>query len=193
MTPSLPVVSPEERIARLERRLWREREARREAERIAEEGTRSLFEQQQRLELIQAVAAAANHMDDPADAFRFAVERICAHTGWPTGHVWMFPDDDPGGLLISSGVWHPLEAEDTPFRLQTRDMSFCSGVGLPGRVLSEARAIWAEDVTLEDNFPRADSARASGLRAGFAFPALIGDEVAAVLEFYQSRPVPPAP
>lgn len=183
--------TPEERIARLERRLAREREARREAERIAEEGTRSLFEQQRRLELIQAVAAAANHMDDPADAFRFAVDRICAHAGWPTGHVWMFPDDDPGGLLVSSGVWHPQEGEESVFRVQTRAMSFPRGVGLPGRVLDQGRAIWAEDVTLEENFPRAASARESGLRAGFAFPALIGDEVAAVLEFFQSRPAPP--
>lgn len=181
----------DERIARLERRLAREQEARREAERIAEEGTRSLFEQQRRLKLIQAVAAAANHMDAPADAFRFAVERICAHTGWPTGHVWMFPDDDPGGLLISSGVWHPQEAGESPFRVQTRGMSFARGVGLPGRVLEEGRAIWAEDVTVEANFPRAASARESGLRAGFAFPALISDEVAAVLEFFQSRPAPP--
>lgn len=185
--------TPEERIAALERRLARERQARREAERIAEEGTRGLFEQQRRLELIQAVAAAANYMDDPADAFRFAVDRICAHAGWPTGHVWMFPDDDPGGRLISSGVWHPQECEDTPFRMQTRGMSVPSGVGLPGRVLDEGRAVWAEDVTVEANFPRAASARESGLRAGFAFPALIGDEVAAVLEFFQSRPAPPDP
>ncbi len=191
LTPPPSEPAPEERIARLERRLAREREARREAERIAEEGTRGLFEQQRRLELIQAVAAAANHMDDPADAFRFAVDRICAHAGWPTGHVWMFPDDDPGGLLISSGVWHPQEGEDSPFRVQTRAMFFPRGVGLPGRVLDEGRAIWAEDVTVEANFPRAGSARESGLRAGFAFPALIGDEVAAVLEFFQSRPAPP--
>lgn len=193
LTAPPPEPTPEERIARLERRLAREREARREAERIAEGGTRSLFEQQRRLELIQAVAAAANHMEDPADAFRFAVERICDHAGWPTGHVWMFPDEDVSGLLVSSGVWHPLEAEDTPFRVQTRAMSFPRGVGLPGRVLDEARAIWAEDVTVEENFPRAASARESGLRAGFAFPALIGDEVAAVLEFFQRRPVPPDP
>lgn len=180
-----------ERIARLERRVARERQARRDAEIIAERGIGDLFEQQRRLALIQSVADAANRMDDPADAFRFALQQICGFTGWTTGHVWMFPDEDGDGALVSSHVWHPESDTDSPFHIQSRAMRFPIGLGLPGRVLESGRAIWVEDVTRDTNFPRAETALQSGLRGGFAFPALIGDEVAAVLEFFQTRPAPP--
>jgi hypothetical protein len=84
----LPADASSEEIRRLQRRLHRERAARIEAEAIAEAGTLRLFEHQRRLELTQAIATAANSMEDPLEAFRFAVERICAHSGFTMGHVW---------------------------------------------------------------------------------------------------------
>ena len=47
-------------VARLARQLARERAARQEAEAIAERSTRDLYEQQQRLILLQAMVVAAN-------------------------------------------------------------------------------------------------------------------------------------
>jgi hypothetical protein len=88
MIGDLPADASSEEIRRLQRRLDRERAARIEAEAIAESGTLRLFEHQRRLELTQAIATAANSMEDPLDAFRFAIERICAHSGFTTGHVW---------------------------------------------------------------------------------------------------------
>ncbi len=43
----------------------------------------------------------------------------------------------------------------------------------------------------DDNFPRAKSALDIGVRAGFAFPILIGREVVAVMEFFSERAIEP--
>jgi hypothetical protein len=52
--------SPEGKVAGLERRLRRERLARREVEEIAERTTRALYDKQQELRLLEAVVLATN-------------------------------------------------------------------------------------------------------------------------------------
>lgn len=183
----LPADASSEEIRRLQRRLDRERAARIEAEAIAEAGTRRLFEHQRRLELTQAIATAANSMEDPHEAFRFAVERICAHSGFTTGHVWTVDEASSPASLTSSGIWLTASPPDTAFALQTNTLRIGRGEGLPGRVFAAGRAIWTDDLTQEPDCPRVETARLSGMRAGFAFPALIGEEPVAVLEFFQSR------
>lgn len=175
-------------VRRLQRRLERERTARLEAEAIAEAGTRRLFEHQRHLELIQAIATAANSMEDPLDAYRFALERISEHSGFTLGHVWTVDEAVSPALLTSSGSWFPASPPATAFALQTSTLLLKRGEGLPGRAFATGRAIWTEDLTQEPDCPRTQTAQRSGIRAGFAFPALIGDEPVAVLEFFQSRP-----
>jgi len=183
----LPVDASSDEIRRLRRRLDRERAARLEAEAIAEAGTLRLFEHQRRLELTQAIATAANSMEDPLEAFRFAVERICAHSGFTLGHVWTVDEASSPASMTSSGIWFTALPPDTAFALQTATLRIGHGEGLPGRVLAAGRAVWTEDMTQEPDCPRVEAARLTGIRAGFAFPALIGEETVAVLEFFQSR------
>jgi signal transduction histidine kinase len=182
-----PADASSEEIRRLQRRLDRERAARIEAEAIAEAGTLRLFEHQRRLELTQAIATVANSMEDPLDAFRFAIEGICAHSGFTVGHVWTVDEASSPASMTSSGIWSAASPPDTAFALQTATLRIGSGEGLPGRVLAAGRAMWTEDLTHEPDCPRKETARLAGIRAGFAFPALIGEEPVAVLEFFQSR------
>ncbi len=64
-------------------------------------------------------------------------------------------------------------------------------IGLPGRVLSNSKPHWISDVTEDSGFLRASVASAVGIKAGFAFPVMIGTEVAAVLEFFSKEAVKP--
>ena len=77
--------TPQRRLDRLERRLVRERAARLEAEAIAEAGLRRAYLAQQRIELLQRVAAQANEAADTGEALRFAELRrqlrVVAHRG----------------------------------------------------------------------------------------------------------------
>ena len=50
---------------------------------------------------------------------------------------------------------------------------------------------WIEDVTKDPNFPRVQLAKNIDVKAAFAFPILVGSEVAAVLEFFAGEAVQP--
>ncbi len=68
---------------------------------------------------------------------------------------------------------------------------FNAGEGLPGRVIASGKPAWIIDVTKDSNFLRANLAKNIGVKAGFAFPILIGDEIVGVMEFFSSEAVEP--
>ena len=172
-------------LAKLQRRLDRERRSRAEAERIAEDGLRALYEKQNQLQLLEEIAVAASQAHSVREAMQFAVDRVCAFTGWPLGHVYLVSDDRTSTRMLTTDVWYsPEDNRFSKFREATEKREFPAGEGLPGRVLESGQTAWINDVTKDTNFPRRESARQAGLRAAFAFPVLSGNDVVAVLEFF---------
>jgi len=132
---------------------------------------------------LQKITTAANEAHSLDSALRIGLDEVCAFSGWPVGHVYKLAD----GILVPTGLWHL----DTPerfvaFKEATDAMSFAPGVGLPGRVLASGKSAWVTDVLNNPDFPRAEAARASDLRSGFAFPILARAETVAVLEFFST-------
>ncbi len=140
------------------------------------------------LQLNQAITRAANQATSVEEAMQIALDRVCAHTGWPVGHAYML--DESAGDLAPSAIWHLDDAQQfETFRSVTEATGFASGVGLPGRVLAGGEPVWIFDVTKDPNFRRAQLATEIGVRAGVAFPVLVGPSVAAVLEFFSAEAV----
>jgi signal transduction histidine kinase/CheY-like chemotaxis protein len=143
------------------------------------------------VKLLQEVAVAANKATTIEEAMQFALDRICAHTGWPVGHVYLRVADFTGELTPTT-LWHlenPQQFET--FRKVTETTHFALGVGLPGRVLVSKKPAWIIDVTKDPNFPRVKAATDIGVRAAFGFPVLAGTEVVAALEFFSDKAVEP--
>ena len=168
----------------------REREARAAAERIAEDGTRELYQRSRHLELLETVAAHANGCDDPFEVLALTLRQICEFCDWPVGHA-MAPAAEEGldnPVLVSTGHFHAGEtASYRVFETASRASRFSCGQGLPGRVWLTGEPVWVEDVFFDDNFPRLLAARACGLHAGFGLPVRLGAEVVMVLEFFSPR------
>ena len=189
----------EARVARLEARVGRERRARVEAESLGELGLRDLYERQREIELLAAVSAAANRARSEEEVLEFALERMCAHTGWSLGHVLKreMPSEEeavyagPGPWLVSTGCWYGAGPRHAALQTTTARCRFAPGVGLPGRVLATGAPVWAEDLSAAPCLPREGAAVGAGLRSGFAVPVLVGDEVGAVLEFFTETPTAP--
>jgi len=178
--------------AKLSRRLQRERKTRLAAEQIAETGLRELYEKQQQLQVLEKIAAAANQTASVEDALEFAIATICQYTGWMVGHAYVCEQEGPGTRLYPSSIWYLAKPERLQaFRDLTEKAELEFGVGLPGRVLATGTSGWIVDVSEDDNFPRAQVARLAGIRAGFAFPVLVGSDVTAVLEFFTDKAVEP--
>src|ERR1700729_1977073 len=131
MTPGPGVArrqSPEGTVQALERRLRRERLARREVEEIAERTTRALYDKQQELRLLEAVVLATNESSTAEGALHGAVDAVCAHTSWPVGHVYV---TGPSGHLAPTGIWHNESARRfAALRDVTEQTTFAEGTGL---------------------------------------------------------------
>ncbi len=147
-----------------------------------------MLEDQRLVQLLLAVATAANEADKPEQAFDVAIDRICAFTEWPVGHVYRVEEGRP----VSTQIWHLADPERfRAFQEATDAIPMGRGSGLPGRVYATGRPAWIADLGRDAQFMRAKHARAAGLQAGMAFPVLVGRRVAAVLEFFAVEPVPP--
>ena len=141
--------------------------------------------------LAKRVAIASNEARGADEAFQIVLECVCEFTKWPVGHVYV-PADDGSGDLAPTKLWHLDHPERFKvFKEVTEATRFAPGVGLPGRVLAAAKPAWIVDVTEDRNFPRAELAHDIGVRAGFGFPVLVGEEVVAVLEFFSEEAKPP--
>jgi len=148
-----------------------------------------LQRQNARLELLQAVAVASNAPIGAEEAMRIVLERVCEHTGWPVGHVWL-PE---GGELVPVELWVVEDPDRFPELVQvTRSTRFRPGVGLPGQVWATRRPAWIRDVQEDPDFIRREGvASRPEVHGAFAFPALVGDEVVAILEFFSPEPAEP--
>jgi len=158
-----------------------------------EKAAQTLLIKNEDLKLLQIVAQETNLATDVIEVLGVILEKICAHTDWPVGHVYL-PDEQDPTLLRPGNIWYLRE----PTRFQifkevTEATSFPLGIGLPGRVMECGKPAWIVDVTKDSNFPRAKLAKDLGVKAGFAFPVLVGAEVVAVLEFFSSDAIEPNP
>jgi len=51
-------------------------------------------------------------------------------------------------------------------------------------VLADRKPAWIPDITLDENFPRAQAAAREDLHGAFAFPITAGGELFGVIEFF---------
>ena len=141
-------------------------------------------------QLLQDVAIAANEARNLGDAMQTCLDKVCALTGWPVGHLYVRKKDSRE--LESTRIWRLQDpARFEPFRQVTDLTSFAEGIGLPGGVLATGKPIWVSDVSEVEHFLRAPVAKRVGIRSAFALPVLVGEEVVGVLEFFSLGRVEP--
>ena len=141
--------------------------------------------------LFKVIAIASNETRAIKDTLSFCIERVCKFAGWPLGHLYLAAEKPDSGL-VPTEIWHVGDpGKFDVFQKITGNTPLQAGVGLPGRVLASGEPEWIIDVTKDPNFPRARLAENIGVRAGFAFPILIGREVVGVMEFFSTKAVEP--
>src|SRR5258706_3206028 len=144
------------------------------------------------IQLLQSATAAANQSSTIENAAQICLDQICAHTGWPVGHVYLRANDSKQEL-ISPGIWHIEDnGRFAAFREISEGGSFDPGAGLLGRVLASGKPKWFVDLAADGPLPeRTHAAAQAGLRSGFGFPVLVEEKIIGVLEFYSVERVHP--
>ena len=83
------------------------------------------------VELLHKTAADANQAQDVDEAMRGCLDAVCAHTGWPVGHVYICPPEGTD-KLVPAKIWHLDDPKRfAAFKKVTEKTTFEHGVGLP--------------------------------------------------------------
>jgi PAS domain S-box-containing protein len=135
-----------------------------------------------RLALQYAITRIVSRSIDFVEGTHEILETVCESLGWQVGILWAVDHQDE--VLRCVDVWHNPTLDMHEFELTSRTRTFPLRVGLPGRIWESGKPAWVSNLKTDPNFPRAPFAEHCGLRTGFGFPILIGDEVIGVIEFF---------
>ncbi len=133
------------------------------------------------LDLVRAVALAANTSWDPADAFNVAVQAVCDHTAWPVGIAWLVEDDDEQDWLVPHAVHTGNDERFAPLVGALAPQSVHGGGVMTALVATASGgAAWR---LAGSDAPLAAEARACGLDASVAFCVIVDGAVHGILQF----------
>ncbi len=104
---------------------------------------------------------------------------------WKVGVCWII--DPHTSILRCLTTWHASTVAASEFENAIRQMTFPSGLGLPGRVWASGEPAWASDVHTESNFPRQRLVSSQDLHAAFAFPIRGTSGILGVIEFFSPQ------
>ena len=145
---------------------------------VISEATRA----KQRLQVQEAISRILAASPGVKEAASEVIQVLCERAGWDLGAIWNI--DRVTDQLHSIEVWHRPSVAAPQFEAATKDGSFASAEGLPGRVWRTAKAAWIPDVTTDNNFERAPAAIKEGLHSAFGFPIKLGDKTLGVIECF---------
>lgn len=137
-------------------------------------------------EVTRALAEAS----DFDEAVPRILRAVCEALGWEVGALWAL--DREAGVLRFVESWSAKGVDVREFEQLSRGRTFARGdSGLPARVWERGEPLWVEDIATNGSFPRSEAASREGLHGAFAFPATVGGETIAVLEFFSREVRPP--
>jgi len=137
------------------------------------------------VQLLHRLTSLANEASNTLEASRGFLREVCEYTGWPLGHVYLVEQDADCSRLVSSKCWYLADTERfRKFQDISERTEFKAGEGIPGRVLATGKPVWIEDISLDNNFLRAEVCAELGVCTSFALPVVVGLDVVAVLEFF---------
>ena len=180
--------SDAEELAQLVKRLDRHRRARKATDAISDHSTHALYESQQHLRLLQAVAIAANESSSLDDALLSAVDQICVELGWPVGHAYLTITR----ILALSDIWYIADLQRfAAFRQSIEGTLFAPGTGAAAEAIARGKPFWSGDLDALLPGPVAEAASAAGLKSSLAVPVIGPEGAVAVLEFFAEQETEP--
>lgn len=140
---------------------------------------------EQRLALQYAITRILSRSIDFVEGTHEILQTVCESLGWQVGVLWAV--DHQAEVLRCIDFWHRPLLKVDGFESISRSSTFARTVGLPGRIWKNGQPAWIPNLSKDSNFPRASFAEQAGLRGGFGFPVLLGEEVVGVMEFFSQE------
>lgn len=135
-----------------------------------------------RLALQYAVTKILSESLDLTQSAQEILQAACESLDWAVGALWKV--DRQTQTMRCVHMCHVTPLATPEFDQLTQSIAFKQGVGLPGRIWELGKPTWINNVSADNNFPRASVAIREGLQGAFGFPILLGNEVWGAIEFF---------
>jgi PAS domain S-box-containing protein len=135
-----------------------------------------------RLALQYAVTRILSESLDLTQSAQEILQAACESLDWAVGALWKV--DRQTQTMRCVHMCHVTPLATPEFDQLTQSIAFKQGVGLPGRIWELGKPAWINNVSADNNFPRASVAIREGLQGAFGFPILLGNEVWGAIEFF---------
>jgi len=145
-------------------------------------------EVEQRRQAQYAIAAMLVQATSAEEIASKVIQIICECFGWDFGTLWVV--DRQENVLRSKINWQRPMLDLFAFESITKEITFKSGIGLPGRVWASNKPLWILNVIEDNSFPRFKYALKDGLHGACGFPIVYENNVIGVMDFF-SRSIRP--
>lgn len=135
-----------------------------------------------RLTLQYAITKILSESHDFVESGRSILQAFCESLDWEVGALWRV--DRQTEVMHCIEMYHATSMKTPEFDRLTQTIAFKRATGLPGRVWELGRPAWINNLSADDNFPRAKVAVREGLHGAFGFPILLRGEVGGAIEFF---------
>ncbi len=152
---------------------------------------RRVAERTKAIQMLHDVASMANQAQSVTQAVEYCLRQVAMYNGWCFGHALLPAADNPDELVSGYAYYAEDPQRFRHFREVTFGLRLSRGQGLPGRVLASGKLEWTTDLRRDLIDRRGLAAEELGIGTAVAFPVLLGEKVAAVLEFFSDRVIPP--
>jgi PAS domain S-box-containing protein len=133
----------------------------------------------------RAVARGLAQTSAPDEAYAIALTAIGVTLGWTFGAVWEV--DESRGVMSAVQIWRRDPSAAAALAAATPLLTLGPGVGLPGLVWSSGQPAWIEDMTNDEQFPRAKAVAESDVHAAMCFPVRSNRGVVGAIEFFSEE------
>lgn len=131
------------------------------------------------------VAKALSESDTPRSLLAGALRVVAEALDWDTGNVWRV--DYENVQMSCIGSWTRDGLRFPHFEDLCEARKFQHGEGIPGAVWKTKQALWMEQVSGSDNFPRLSIAALEGVVSAAAVPICIERRVVGCMEFFSRQ------
>lgn len=140
-------------------------------------------------QLLLEIALEIEKSESEREVYQKVLTSVCKTLHWEFGHVFVTSKEQPN-LLVSGDVWENRDPDRfSELHQAKRDLRLFADEGLPGRVVSQRKVVWAPNLLDAPFFARRNFLHKLQQLSGVGVPVLIGDEVTAVLEFFTDRKI----
>lgn len=189
---------PEAKLQQAQRQLAREKQARLEAEKLAERGLRDLSTSRSRIELLNKIAILANEVEEPQEVMRHALRAICSSLNYAFGNV-LISDPQDLTFLQPADIWFASTcASAEEFIKASQEIRLpAPNPTLVPRTIGQRGVdhvpIWTPAIDRLRGFSRAVLARQASFKAMLTVPIVSGRDLLALMEFFSMDERVPEP